>query len=84
MPNEIDMLDDLEFENQINAMGDDQPALIKFVAWQQYRASKVTASHGKRIKHLEDRNKKVLASTAGLGTIIGGIIITLYNYFAGR
>ncbi|MCH8265464.1 MAG: hypothetical protein IIC10_08710 [Proteobacteria bacterium] len=41
MPDEIDMLEDAAFENQISAMGDDQPALIKFVAWQQYRTGKV-------------------------------------------
>ena len=31
MADDIDMLEDAEFENQISAMGDDQPALIKFV-----------------------------------------------------
>ena len=52
MPEEIDMLEDAEFENQINEMGDDQPALIKFVARQQFATSKVLVSHGKRIRSL--------------------------------
>ncbi len=53
MGNEPDMLDDLEFENQINALGDDQPALIKFVARQQFSTGKVLVAHGKRLKSLE-------------------------------
>ncbi len=52
---ENEMLSDLEFENQMNALGDDQLGLIKFVARQQYDAGKVIAEHGKRISQRRSR-----------------------------
>ncbi len=77
MPEEIDMLEDAEFENQINEMGDDQPALIKFVARQQFATSKVLVSHGKRIRSVEKQNKKMFGA---VGLVSAAIVATI-DYF---
>ena len=74
MADEIDMLEDAAFENQISAMGDDQPALIKFVAWQQYRTGKVLVTHGKDIKVLQKQNKRLFGVIGGAGALLGTAI----------
>lgn len=84
MADEIDMVEDAEFENQINEMGDDQPALIKFVAWQQFRASKVLVSHGKRIKKLEGQNKKAMGFVGATGAVIATAVVASLDYFLRR
>ena len=81
---EIDMLDDLEFENQISAMGDDQPALIKFVARQQFSTSKVLIDHGKRIQGLEKQNKKLFGAVGGVSAIFATAITSTLDYFIRR
>ena len=81
MGNEPDMLDDLEFENQINALGDDQPALIKFVARQQFSTGKVLISHGKRLKSLESKNKKLFGVVGGAGALLATAVIGIIEYF---
>lgn len=84
MANDIDMLEDFEFENQINAMGDDQPALIKFVARQQFATSKVLVSHNNRIKKVEGQNKRVLFIIGSFGAVIATAFIETLNYFLRR
>lgn len=79
-----DMLDDLEFENQINALGDDQPALIKFVARQQFDSSKILVDHGKRIKSLESKNKKLMGAVGGTGAIIATAVTAAIDYVLKR
>ncbi len=81
---EIDMLEDAEFENQITAMGDDQPALIKFVARQQFSTGKVLIDHGKRIKSLEGKNKKVIGVVGGAGALIATAVAAALDYFLRR
>ena len=78
------MLDDLEFENQINALGDDQLGLIKFVARQQFDSSKIIYDHGKRIKSLEKQNKKVMGVIGGTSAIIATAITATIDYFLKR
>ena len=68
------MLGDLEFENQINELGDNQTELIKFVARQQFSTSKTMVSHGKRIKSLESKNKKMFGFVGGAGAILATAI----------
>jgi len=81
---ENEMLDDLEFENQINAMGDDQPALIKFVARQQFSTSKVLVNYGNRIKSLEGKNKKVMGFVGGASAVFATAITATLDYFLRR
>ncbi len=81
---ENEMLTDLEFENQINALGDDQPALIKFVARQQYDTSKVLVKHDKRIKRLEGQNKKAFGAVGGASAIIASGIVAALDYLLRR
>jgi len=83
MPNH-DMLDDLEFENQINALGDDQPALIKFVARQTFETSKVLVKHDKRIKSLEGQNKKLFGAVGGASAFVASVITATLDYFLRR
>ncbi len=81
---EINMLEDAEFENQMNALGDDQPALIKFVARQQFATSKVLITHGRKIKALERRSNRTMGIIGGTGTLIGAVIASIFEYFIKR
>ena len=79
-----EMLDDLEFENQISELGDDQPALIKFVARQQFSTSKVLVDHGKRIKSLENKNRKVMGFVGGASAIFATAVTATIDYLLRR
>ncbi len=79
-----EMLEDLEFENQITAMGDNQTELIKFVARQQYSSGKTVASLGKRVKSLENKNKKTMGAVGGVSAVVAGIIVAAVDYFLKR
>jgi len=81
---EINMLDDLEFENQINALGDDQPALMKFVARQQFTTGKVLVSHGRRLKSLEHRSRKTMGFVGVTGAVIATAVTATIDYFVKR
>ena len=85
------MLNDIEFENQINELGDDQLALIKYVARQQFAASKFLAkhdiqiaSHDIQIASLESGNRRASGITGGISGTIGAVIIMVINYFTGN
>jgi len=84
MADEIDMLEDAEFENQISAMGDNQLELTKFVARQQFTTSKVLVSHGKRIKKLEKQNRKMMGIIGSAGAIFGTAITATIDYMLKR
>ncbi|KKN60078.1 hypothetical protein LCGC14_0535470 [marine sediment metagenome] len=76
-----DMLDDLEFENQMNALGDDQLELIKFVARHQFSTNRV---FNKRITKLEKQNKKVFGVVGGAGAILASAFIAALDYLFKR
>ncbi len=76
------MLDDLGFERQIKELSD--RGLGEFTARQVFEARKDIHSNTSRIKSLEGKNKKVFAITGGAGTIIGGAIIGVINYFTNK
>ncbi len=78
---EIDMLEDAEFETLITAIGDDQLALTKFVARQQFTTGKVLVSHGKRLKSLEHKNKRLFGFVGGIGALIATAIMGIADYF---
>ena len=82
MPN--GMLNDLEFENQLNDMGDDQPELIKFVARQQFTSSKLLAVHDKKISDLENGDRKTSSIAGGISGTISSIIIGVISYFTNK
>ena len=79
MPNGI--LNDIEFENQINELGDNQLALIKFVARQQFETCKRCVDHTSRIGILETGSKKISSITGGISGTITAVIISIINYF---
>ena len=79
-----DMLRDAEFENQITEMGDDQPRLLRFVATQQFQASKVLMDHGKRIKSLEGQNKKLFGIVGGGSALIASAITATIDFLLKR
>lgn len=76
-----DMVEDLEFENQIAALGDNPTELMKFVARQQYRSAKSLIKHDKRIKHLETQNKKLFAIVGGVGAVVTLIFNAVVEFF---
>ncbi len=78
------MISEMEFERQLEDMGDNQLELIKFIARRQYRMTTVCVNHGRKIYKLEIRNKRILAITGGSGTFLGGLAITVFNYFSNR
>ncbi len=79
-----EMLDDLEFENQINAMGDDQPALIKFVARQQFTTSKILVKHDRRIAKVERANKKAFGLVGAASAILATAITATLDFIIRR
>ena len=79
-----DMFDDLEFENEITEMGDDQPRLLRFVATQQFKTSKILVDHSKRINSLENKNKKVMGFVGGASAVFATAVTATLNYFLGR
>ena len=81
MPDDRDMLKEMDFEKRLNDFGDNQLELLKFVARQQYQTMKLCPMHDSRINKLERTNKKVLVSVGGAGTFVGGLIIGVIEYF---
>jgi len=75
------MMSDLEFENQINKLGDNQLALIKFVARQQFTSSQMLIKHDTRIASLENGDRKMSGIAGGITGTIAGVIIGIINYF---
>ena len=82
MPN--GMLNDLEFENQLNDFGDNQLELIKFVARQQFASSKLLNIHDTKIASLETGDRKASSITGGVSGTITGVIVGLISYFTNR
>ena len=78
------LLDELEFERRLNEFGDDQVSLLKFLARQQYQTSKLCPIHDKEIKALQNRTRKELGATGGIGAVFGAAIATAFDYFLRR
>ncbi len=84
MSNGDEMLKDMEFENQLRELGDDQPGLIRFVAREQFKTSKVQKSYGKRIKSLESKNKKIFGFAGAFGAVIATAVTAVFDYLSKR
>ncbi len=82
MTNGKRILNELEFEQHIKKLKNRE--LLEFVARQQYDTSLICPVHTDKIKKLENRNKKVFASTGGAGAIVGGFIMGAIDYFLRR
>ena len=82
MPN--GMLNDLEFENQLNTFGDNQLELIKFVARQQFASSKLLTAHDTKITILESGDRKVSSVVGGISGTITAIVISIISHFTNR
>lgn len=78
------MLSDMEFESRLNELGDNQTELIKFIARQQYQMSKLCPIHDKKIKALQNRTKREMGATGGIGAFIGVSIAAVIDYFMRR
>jgi len=83
MPNG-NILSDMDFEQHLSEMGDNQLELIKFVARQQYQMSKRCPVHDKQIRALQNRTKKEIGASGGVGAFIGVIIAGVADYFLRR
>ena len=82
MPNGNYVLNDLELEEKMRDMSDRQ--LLEFNTRQSYATTILAHSNEKRIKGLENRSKKAFALSGGVGTLIGGVIIGMINYFTNK
>ena len=78
------ILDEIEFENQINALGDNQIDLIKFVARQQFTSSKLLVLHDEKITLLENGDRKLSSIAGGISGTITAILIGVVNYFISK
>ena len=78
------MLTDMEFEQRLVEMGDNQPALIRFIARNQYQMSKLCPIHAKKIKSLENKTTKELGIFGGLGALLGATVAGAIDYFLRR
>ena len=84
MSNNSPLMQDMEFEQRLNEMGDNQPELIRFIARQQYRMAKLCPVHEKKIKALENKDRKQAGAIGGIGAIIGAIMAGIVDYFMRR
>lgn len=84
MTNGTNFLNDMEFENQLNEYGDDQLALTRFIARQQWQMSKSCSAHNERLCSLEKRDRKILGFTGGIAAIIGAVIVSIINFFVSK
>ena len=82
MPN--GMLSDIEFENQINELGDNQLALVKFIARQQFTSSKILAIHDTKIASLESGDRKISGIMGAISGTITAVVIGIISYFTNR
>ena len=74
------MLNDMEFEGELNRMGGDQLELIKFVARQQHAANNRSVDHEARLKIVENRSKKMLGAIGSAGVFLGGLIVAIMEF----
>ena len=84
MPDSNGMLGDMDFEQKLNDLGNDEPELIRFIARQQFSTSKVLVDHGKRIKSLENKTKKMMGAVGGAGAIFATAVTATLDYFLKR
>ncbi len=75
MPNGRYILNDLEFEKQIKEMSDRE--LMEFSARLGY-------TNCIRIQSLENRNKRTMTVSGGIGGVIGVAIASVIDYFLRR
>ncbi len=68
------MLSDMEFEHKLVEMGNDQPALLRFVARESWKASKLAQDHGKRLTKIEARDSNALTIGGGVGGVIAAAL----------
>lgn len=84
MTGDKSMLNDMEFESKLNDLGDNQLELLKFVARQQYQTSLLCPIHDRRLRKLENRTKKELGVTGGIGAFFGVAIGAVVDYLMRR
>ena len=84
MVNKKGILNDIEFENQLNKLGDNHIDLIKFVARQVYEVRITAFDHAQRLTTLENRDKKLFGTIGGISGAIGAGIVAAIDYIMRR
>ena len=82
MPNGKSLINEMDYQGRIKAMGDRE--LSEFTAMQIYETCITLQTHDKRIHSLEKRGRKTIGFTGGLGAFAGAIIAVLFDFFARR
>ena len=76
------MLQDIEFEKRIKAMPDRE--LLEFVARQTAEVCQKVEGHEKRLKKLEQDNRKLSGIIGGVSGLIAAVAVGIINWFVGR
>ncbi len=84
MADDKKMLESMDFEQHLQEMGDNQLELIKFIARQQFQMSTLCPVHDRRLRRLENRTKKELGVTGGIGAFFGVAIGAVVDYLLRR
>ncbi len=75
MPEHNSIVDDLDFENKINKLGDNQLELIKFIARQVHSTNIIVGDHTTRLNRLESTGRRALQIGGAIGGGIGSAIV---------
>ena len=76
-----EMLEDMEFEKHLTDL--DDRGLMEFTARQVYDVNKTVSGHGKRLRTLENRDRKQFGISGGIGGIIASAIYALIYFLKG-
>lgn len=82
MTNGKNLIDELEFRELIRGMGDRE--LSEFTALQTYQACILARDHDRRIKALENRDRKWVGIGSGIGAGISTLGYAILGFFKGN
>ena len=82
MLGDSEMLGNLDFEKRIKEM--DDRSLLEFTARQTYDVCQLVSKHDRRLRVVENRDRKFMGTIGGIGGAIGAGIVAAINYFIGK
>ena len=76
------MLHDMELEKRIKAMPERE--LLEFMARQMAEVCQKVEGHEKRLKKVEQDNKRLSGIIGGISGLITAVAVGIINWFVGR